>query len=298
MSKKNPRSAIPCLGKRKKEASLATARKKGVVLGVLGVGRMGEALISGILSSKVLKPSQISAFDIDQNKVKHAKKRFGINAAKESSSVVKGSRAVLLAIKPQFLIEALKEIQPFVNSKQLFISIAAGVTLGTLEKALRPAHCVRAMPNNPCLVGEGVSAIVFGEGVSSGERVFVNKLFSGVGEVVEAEERFMDVITALSGSGPAFIYNVIEGLAKAAEELALPQQLALKLAVQTVLGAAVTVKKTQLTPKELREMVASPGGTTIEGLKVLERREFGKVLAEAVGAAAQRAKELSQQFYL
>ncbi|MCX5751344.1 MAG: pyrroline-5-carboxylate reductase [Candidatus Saganbacteria bacterium] len=277
---------------------MATARKKGSFLGVLGVGRMGGALMGGVLSSKVLKPSQISIFDIDQDKVKHAKNKFGVKAAKELSCIIKDSRVVLLAIKPQFLIEVLKEIRPLVSSKQLFISIAAGISLGTLEKALYPAHCVRVMPNNPCLVGEGISAVVFGKGVSRANLGFVNKLFSSVGEVFETDEKFMDVITALSGSGPAFIYNVIEGLVEATEEFNLPPQLALKLAVQMVLGAAVTVKKTRLNPKELREMVTSPGGTTIEGLKVLERREFKKVLAEAIRAAAGRSKELSQEFSL
>jgi pyrroline-5-carboxylate reductase len=259
---------------------------------------MGEALIAGILSSKVLKPNQMSAFDPDQNKLKKARKKFGIKTAASGSFLVKDSRVVLLAIKPQFLIGALKEIQPLTHAKQLFVSIAAGVTLDTLQKALAPGRCVRVMPNNPCLVGEGISAIAAGKGVPKAELRFVEKLFAGVGEVVRVEEKFMDVVTALSGSGPAFIYNVIEGLVEATEEFALPPVLALKLAVQTVLGAAAAVKTTRLTPRELREMVTSPGGTTIEGLKVLERREFKKVLAEAIRAAARRSNELSQQFSL
>jgi len=274
---------------------LSTSSSKSFVLGVVGAGRMGGALIAGALASKSLNASQVIAFDLDASKLDALQKQCKIKPAKNIAEVIKQSSLVLLAVKPQVMLGLLKEIKPLASKDQVFVSIAAGITLATLKKGLAPAACVRVMPNNPCLVGAGISAIAALDKVDLG---FVRKLFSALGEVVEVEEKLMDAVTALSGSGPAFIYQIVEALVAAGQEEGLSEEMALKFAVQTVFGAGKTLKETGMLPKELKDMVTSPGGTTIEGLRVLQERRAPEAFKAAVLAAAERSKQLSQEFSL
>ncbi|MBI5078815.1 hypothetical protein HZB08_02210 [Candidatus Saganbacteria bacterium] len=172
---------------------------------------------------------------------------------------------------------------------------AAGISLKCLQKKLPGFAVVRAMPNNPCLVGAGITALVKGRGVSRAQYQKAEAIFKTVGEVVAVPEKWMDAVTGLSGSGPAFVYAVIEALTKGGIASGLPEKVAAKLALLTVFGAAETVRKTGRSPRELREMVVSPGGTTIEGLLVMDKFKVAEALARAVAAAAEKSKILSRR---
>jgi len=176
------------------------------------------------------------------------------------------------------------------------ISIAAGITLKTIERYLPQAPVIRAMPNNPAFVGEGLTAICKGHRATERDRKVAEVIFGAVGKVIAVEEKLMDAVTGLSGSGPAFIYAMVESLIEGGVEAGLSETQAKTLAVQTTLGAAKTMAETGKDPAELREMVTSPGGTTIAGLRVLEEGKFKKILRGAVVAATKRAKELSEEY--
>ena len=202
----------------------------------------------------------------------------------------KAGDVVILAVKSQQMAEVLEERRASnVESRKLVISIVAGIPLSYLQKKLKGVDLVRAMPNNPCLVGHGITAL-------NRESSAARKIFEAVGEVIVVPEKYIDAVTGLSGSGPAFIYLAIEAMTEAGRGLGLDKKVAGKLAVQTVLGSAKTMQMTGRSAKELREMVTSPGGTTIEGLKVLEKRKFSHALAEAIAAATKKAKLISQKW--
>lgn len=255
---------------------------------------MAEAIIKGLLSSKIVSESEVRVSDVDADRRRHLSEIYFISAEIDNQKVASLSEVVILAVKPQVLPEIIKGIE--IRKDQLLISIAAGITLDFLEKAFPDVPIIRVMPNNPALVGAGITAITLGKRASRQHREQAKKIFGAVGEVVEIEEKFMDAVTGLSGSGPAFVYLVVEALVEAGKKLGIDKVIAEKLAIHTVLGAAKTMLETGKSAKELRDMVASPGGTTIEGLNVLEGRKFADALIEAVQAAAEKSKKLSQQW--
>lgn len=269
-------------------------------IGFIGGGKMAEALIEGLLSSKSFNLKEIVYFDVDAQRVDYISKKYRakvtspaeVRNLNDNNKVVSFSDVVILAVKPQVVPEVIKGLS-FPREK-LLISIAAGITIGFLEKAFPGVPVIRTMPNNPALVGAGVTAVALGSSASEEHRTLAEKIFRSVGEVVMVEEKDMDAVTGLSGSGPAFIYLVIDALAEAGKKLGLKGQAAEKLAIETALGAAKTMKETGKSAKELIDMVSSPGGTTIEGLKVLEKKKVREALAEAVHAASQKSKKLSQ----
>lgn len=262
-----------------------------VSIGFIGGGRMAEALINGLISSGALKPEQVLFSDIDPERSGHISKKYGAKAA-SAAEIVRGSEAVVLAVKPQVVPDVIKGLS--FSKEKLLISIAAGITIGFLEKAFPGVAVIRSMPNNPALVGAGITALARGEHVSDEQLALASRIFGSVGEVVMVKEKDMDAVTGLSGSGPAYVYLMIEALAEAGKKLGLDPATAEKLALETVSGAARTMKETKKSAKELREMVTSPGGTTLEGLKVLEKMRFAEALVEAVAAAAKKSKKLSQ----
>ena len=263
-------------------------------IGFIGGGKMAEALIKGLLSS--FKPEEISVYDIDKERIRYIDANYHVvtyatvPGCNDNQGIVDFSDIVVLAIKPQLVPGIIKELR--VPANKLLISIAAGITLGSLEKAFPGVPIVRVMPNNPALVGAGIAAIALGKSAKKEHGELANKIFKSVGEVIMVEEKNMDAVTGLSGSGPAYVYLMIEALASAGEELGIAKKEAEKLAVQTVLGAAKTMQETGKSAKELREMVTSPGGTTVEGLKVLEKRKFSEAIVSAVKAAAEKSKKL------
>lgn len=263
-------------------------------IGFIGGGRMAEAIIKGLLSSKNAKRESISVFDIDQKRLEHLKKDCEIKICRDNQEVVEASGVIILAIKPQVMSQVIRDLK--VPRDRLVISIAAGVRMDVLEKNFPGVPVIRAMPNNPAQVLAGISALSLGQRAKKEDLKKAQKIFSAVGEVVEVEERLMDAVTGLSGSGPAFIYLAIEALVEAGETLGINKGVAEKLAIQTVLGSAKTILKTGKKASELREMVTSPGGTTLEGLKILEEKNYKEALLSAVKAAARRSKELSEEW--
>jgi pyrroline-5-carboxylate reductase len=208
--------------------------------------------------------------------------------------VVTGADVVFLAVKPQYVAEAAPEARGAVDEAKLVVSIVAGVTLAKLAQQFGTGRLVRVMPNTPCLVGEAAAAYCLGEGASPDDGQLVKDLLSAVGVAIQVEERLLDAVTGLSGSGPAYAFVMIEALADGGVRMGLPRDVALTLAAQTLLGAAKMVLHTHEHPAMLKDRVASPGGTTIAGLQALEERAVRGALIAAVEAATRRSMELGK----
>lgn len=254
---------------------------------------MGEALIKGILTAGLFKSHQITVTDISSPRRRFLKKKYRIRVLTNNREAVRGAEVIVLAVKPSVMAAVAEELSGTVKPAQLVISIAAGIRLKKIEEKLKGIPVIRAMPNNPALTGKGITALSPGSSVRGKALGVAGKIFQAVGEAVTVPERLMDAVTGLSGSGPAFVYLLLEGMIAAGEKVGLTRELASRLAVGTVLGAAQTVKVSGEPPEKLKEMVISPRGTTLAGLKVLEKYRFKTAIAEAIIAAAARAKELS-----
>ena len=267
----------------------------GKRLAIIGAGAMGSALVRGLIQSGKLKADQIVASDIDEERLKQLQP-FGVQTTNDNKLAVQQSDIALLCVKPQVMDEVLAEISPAVDPKKhCVISIAAGIPISRLESALpEGTPVVRVMPNTPAQVLAGASAIALGTNATELHRQIAHEIFSAVGLVIDVPEKLIDAVTALSGSGPAYVFVFAEALADAGVNLGLPRAVALKLAAQTLLGAAKMLLETGKHPAELKDMVTSPGGTTIAALSVLERKAFRGAIIEAVAVAHQRAKELAK----
>jgi len=262
-------------------------------LGFVGGGQMAEALIKGLLSKELLKPGRITASDLSEDRRNHLKEAFGINTTSENKEAVKRSEIIILAVKPQVMSIVLEDIGPVVSSNHLVVSIAAGITIHSLEKRLpEGTKVVRVMPNTPALVQTGAAALCKGTAASQGDLDIVRRILEAVGKAVVVPEALMDAVTGLSGSGPAYVFTFIEGLIDAGVREGLPRTVAQELVVQTVLGAALMCRNTGKHPAELTAMVTSPGGTTAAGLHVLERAALRGILMDAVRVATERSREL------
>jgi pyrroline-5-carboxylate reductase len=262
-------------------------------LGFVGGGQMAEALIKGLLSRKLFNPGQITVSDPSEVRRNHLKESFGINITSENKEAVTGSEIIILAVKPQVMSTVLEDIGPVVSSNHIVVSIAAGITIHSLEKRLpEGTRVVRVMPNTPALVQAGAAALCNGTAARQGDLDMVRKILETVGKAVVIPESLMDAVTGLSGSGPAYVFTFIEGLIDAGVREGLPRTVAQELVVQTVLGAALMCQNTGKHPAELTTMVTSPGGTTVAGLHVLERAALRGMLLDAVRAATERSREL------
>jgi pyrroline-5-carboxylate reductase len=258
----------------------------------IGGGQMAEAMIGGLLSGQVCPAESIWATDPVVERRDRLKSQFGIRVGPANREAVSWADVVVLAVKPQMLPAVLSELAPIL-AHALAISIVAGVTIRTFtEQAGGATRVVRAMPNTPALVREGMTALAMGAGVSDDDVRLVRIMFEAVGLVVPVEERLMDAVTGLSGSGPAYVFQAIEALADGGVMMGLPRQTAELLAAQTVIGAARLVLESGVHPAQLKDRVASPGGTTIAGLHQLEQGGFRATLMAAVEAATIRSKEL------
>jgi len=260
----------------------------------LGAGQMAEALVGGLVAAQICDPATMRATDPLPDRGSALKSRFGILVGEKNAPAVEWADVVVLAVKPQVLPQVLSEIGARVEGK-LVISIAAGVSIGWIrQRAPRIRGIVRAMPNMPALVREGVTAIAIEPHVQEADVALTRTLFEAVGRVVSIEERLMDAVTGLSGSGPAYIFVAIEALADGGVKMGLPRQTAELLAAQTVLGAAKLVLEKGEHPARLKDQVASPGGTTIAGLHRLEAGSIRATLIAAVEAATKRSEELGR----
>jgi pyrroline-5-carboxylate reductase len=264
-------------------------------IGFVGAGNMAGALIRGLLRAGQYDPSDIVAADPIEVQLRRLKRAHKIDVVRDNRALVKQSQTVILAVKPQSMAAVLDEIRAEVNPRKLFVSIAAGFPLRRLEAGLGgQARVVRVMPNTPVLVGRGVSVAVAGSKATPADLKQTLKLFKSVGEAVSITgEDLLDAVTALSGSGPAFVYLFAESLIEGGVRGGLPQNLAAQLAHATLGGAAAMLAESGLTSRELREMVVSPGGTTQAGLNTLESHHFRDALIAAVETATRRARELA-----
>ena len=263
-------------------------------IAVLGGGQMAEALIGGLLASKVGDPHVICATDPVPARRDLLKSRFGIQVSDDNAKAAGGADLVLLAVKPQVLPAVLKDVGSALTGK-LVVSIAAGVATAWIQERVPGARgVVRAMPNTPALVREGVTALAYQADLAADDLAVVRALFEAVGSVVSVEERLMDAVTGLSGSGPAYVFVAIEALADGGVKMGLPRATAQLLAAQTVLGAARMVLDRGQHPAQLKDQVASPGGTTIAGLHQLEVGGMRGCLMAAVEAATKRSQELGR----
>lgn len=265
-------------------------------IGLVGAGRMATALARGFISAKLVAPSAIIASDPhDAARAAFERDVAGADVVGDNRSVVARADVVILAVKPQQMQTVLAEIRDAIRGEALVVSIAAGVTLNTLAAGLpNGQRIVRVMPNTPCLIGRGASGYSLGAHATPADGTLVAELLSAVGVAHQVPEAQLDAVTGLSGSGPAFVYTMIEQLALAGVEMGLPEDLASDLAARTVAGAAEMVLATGESPAVLRDRVTSPGGTTLAGLAALTNNGFEQAVAEAVRAATRRSAELGK----
>jgi pyrroline-5-carboxylate reductase len=266
-------------------------RRNAARMGFVGAGSMGGALVRGLLAAGLVKPADLVFYDPDP-RLQQALEKLGVGAALDNAAVMQAP-VVVLAVKPQVLRGVLKEIRDHARPGQVVISIAAGVPLAVLEEALPDSRVVRAMPNTPLMVQAGMTALAPGSRATDEDMALVLDLFRAVGRAEVVAEAHLDAITALSGSGPAFAAVFLEALADGAVKMGLPRNLALEFAAQTLLGTARLVLEKNLHPGLLKDLVSSPGGTTIHGLHALEQGAFRAAVISAVESAAWRAQDLA-----
>jgi pyrroline-5-carboxylate reductase len=262
--------------------------------GFVGSGKMATALVKGMLRANVASIEEIRASDPLESARHQFQAESGVAVFDSNVPVVQLSDVVVLAVKPQSMRLVLENVRPFVTHDHLIVSIAAGITIASIVQGLgSQARVVRVMPNTPALIGEGASAYALGPGVSADDERVVKAFLDSVGRTVGVAESLLDAVTGLSGSGPAFVYVMIEALADGGVRVGLPRDVATLLATQTVLGAAKMVRDTGQHPGWLKDQVASPGGTTIAGLHALEQAGLRGALMNAVEAATRRSTELA-----
>jgi len=263
-------------------------------IGFIGAGMMAEAIACGLLKAGV-SADNLLAFDTDASRKKYFLKELGIRGAADSREVVGFAEIIILAVKPFIISEVLSEIGESLHVGQLLISIAAGITTSSIEDQIeRPVPVVRVMPNTPCLIGEGATAVAPGKYAERRHLSIAEAIFGAVGKVATVTEDKIDAVTGLSGSGPAYVYMFIEALADGGVRMGLPRPTALLLAAQTVAGAARMVLETGEHPAALRDRVTTPGGTTIAATAALEASCFRSAAIEAVTIAAQKSVELGK----
>ncbi len=265
-----------------------------VKLGMVGGGAMGSALLEGVIQAGLFKPEAAFLVETDQPKRESLRKRLGINLVETLEGLARECRLLVLAVKPQVLPVALRELGPAINPNHLIISIAAGISLASLEKQIPQGRFIRVMPNTPTRIRRGVAAYSLGKNVTPAEVEQVEAIFGCVGQTLSVPENLMDAVTALSGSGPAYVYYFIEALIDAGVLLGLGRNQAHTLAIETIIGAAEMMKQTGEHPARLRNEVTSPGGTTAAALFELDKAGVSGALMTAVQAAARRSAELNR----
>ncbi len=264
-------------------------------IGFLGAGKMATALAKGFIQAGLVKPGGILAGDPLESARAEFSNGAGARAVGRNADILQFASVVLLAVKPNQVEDLLQEIRTGFTADHLLVSIAAGVPIAKLETGLGAnARVVRVMPNTPALVGASATAFALGHAAKPEDGALVQKLFSAVGASFQVKEGLLDAVTGLSGSGPAYVYLMIEALSDGGVACGLPREIATKLAAQTVLGGAKMVLETGMHPGALKDMVASPGGTTIEGIHELEKGGIRAALINAVRAAFDKSKRLGQ----
>lgn len=263
-------------------------------IGFIGAGSIGQALIQGLITAGKVKASNITVTNRSNNgRLKELKSRWNVSTTGDKVSLVKNNDVIVLAVKPKDINDVLEQIGGELNEKQAVITVAAGIETKTIEtSSTKKIRVIRAMPNTSCLVKESATAICKGHWADDESLEIAREMFSSVGKVVLVPEEALDAVTGLSGSGPAYVYFMIEAMVDAGVKAGLTREVSSALAVQTVLGAAKMILETGQCPESLKEKVATPGGTTMAGLTVLEQMGFKTSLIKAVLSATKRSKEL------
>ena len=262
-------------------------------LAIVGAGKMGEAIISGFLKSGEYEPQDIQAFEILESRRKYISQTYNVKCADGAKEAASFADLTIIAVKPIHVKIALEQVAPAMEPGKIVVSIAAGVTLDFLRKHLpKDAPVIRVMPNITCQVREAMIVVCPSENTKKEELEMVIGTLSLLGHVIKLDEKYLNLATGLVGSGPAYIYLVIEALADAGVRLGLPKDVSILLAAQTTLGAAKMVVETGEHPAKLKDMVTTPAGTTVEGLLALEEGKLRAVIIAAVTKAAERAKQL------
>jgi pyrroline-5-carboxylate reductase len=265
-------------------------------IGFLGSGKMAAALAKGFIQAGLASPEGLMASDPAESARASFAEAVRGQVTGQNADVLRFAKVIILAVKPHQVVEALRGISPHLTEEHVLISIAAGVPLAKLEEALRPgARVIRVMPNTPALVRASATGFSLGHSATPGDAQLAHRLFSSVGVACQLNEELLDAVTGLSGSGPAYIYLVIESLSDGGVAAGLPREVATRLAAQTVLGAAKMVLETELHPGALKDMVTSPGGTTIDGLHELERAGVRSAFIQAVRTASDKSRKLGQR---
>ncbi|KAL3376655.1 hypothetical protein AABB24_003206 [Solanum stoloniferum] len=262
-------------------------------VGFIGAGKMAESIARGVVKSGILPASRIRTAHSGSAR-RTAFESIGVTVFDNNTQVVEDSDVIIFSVKPQVVKNAVSQLKPILSEKKLLVSVSAGVKLKDLQEWAGQGRFIRVMPNTPSAVGEAATVITLGEKATTEDGELISQLFGAIGKVWKADEKLFDAVTGLSGSGPAYVFLAIEALADGGVAAGLPRELALGLASQTVLGAASMVSGMGKHPGQLKDDVASPGGTTIAGIHELEKSGFRGFLMNAVVAAAKRSKELSQ----
>ena len=264
-------------------------------IGVLGAGNMGEALLGGVIKACIVEAHQITASRRSEVALAYLKDTWGIHTTTDNCELVQQNDIILLAVKPQVMGEVLACVAPCFRPGQVVISIAAGITTSFIESFTgNDIPVIRVMPNTPALVGQAVSPYCLGTHGSDAQALVASQIFSAVGVTVQVEEEMMDAITALSGTGPAYVFRLLEGLIEAGMAMGLPEHLCRALVRQTAYGSAKLVVETPRTPRQLRAQVTSPQGTTHAAMTHLDQEHFQELLQGAVLKARDRARELGR----
>lgn len=263
--------------------------------GFIGGGKMASAILNGMISSNCYECGNIFVSDKNKSALQTVKDNFKVNVTEDNAEVVKNSKVLLFAVKPFVLRAVLEEIKPYITSEHVILSIAAGISINTIESIVGEVPVIRIMPNTPALVNAGMSAICKGNYAKPEHVEIAKSIFKNVGKVIESEEKYIDIITAISGSGPAFYYYVIEQIARAGEKLGLDYETCLKLSAQTALGSAKMILETDVSPEQLIINVTTPGGCTEVGNNVLKNADVDKILFETIEKTKQKAFELGKK---
>ncbi len=276
----------------------------GIKIGIIGAGNMGQAMVRGLVEKSVY-PQNISVYDVDRKKMEAVRKEARVKIAKTARQCVSLSDVIVLAVKPQSVREAIEEIKSVIGPQTLVISIAAGVSLSSLEEYFsagggsasggkKPVCMIRVMPNMPALSGAGMSAYSLGRHANSKHRKIAEAILSSFGEIVLVQEKMLDLVTAVSGSGPAYFFLLAEKMIEAAYEFGMKVDVAKKLVYQTAFGSGKVMAESQEDPEDLIARVASKGGTTEAALKIFQKHGFGKIIHDGVKAACRRSAEMRE----
>jgi pyrroline-5-carboxylate reductase len=261
----------------------------------IGGGNMGEAMLAAVLEGGLVEPEEVQVGDVNKARLEHLKKQYGVVVTASNLEAVSAKDIVILAVKPQNLAEVMTELGGRLKSTQVVLSIIAGARLDTLSRGLKHKCIVRAMPNTPAQIGEGISVWTATTEVGGEPKGLVGAILGAMGaEVYVDDEKYIDMATAVSGSGPAYFFLMVEALVDAAVEIGLPRDTARKLVLQTMLGSSRFIQASGKEPAELRKMVTSPGGTTAQALEQFEKGQFTELVKRAVRAAYNKARELGK----